>query len=480
MNDVGKKALKAGMWYTVCTFILKGISFITMPLFTRLMSVSDVGLYANLTSWITILSGIATLDLYNSVNLAHFEYKGKISEYMSSIAIAGSIYTVILYAVAYYFRNEIILLLGINDYMFHIMFAYFMVNPAVSILHAKFRIYLQYKQTIITSLIPTGCSVIASLLFVIILKDNRLEARVFGYYGVWMAFAITIYAYIIYKGKKFDFRYVRFALPISIPLIVHTLANTLLSTSDRVMINKMRGSEETALYSVAYSCAMVISILWSSINQAWAPWCYDMMNKRKENEIRKVAKPILIIFSLLVVAGIFVAPEILLLMGGEKYLESIYVIPPVMLGFVAQMLYTLYVNIEYFNKKQKQIMLGTLIAAIFNIVLNYIFIPIFGYVAAAYTTLAGYILLLLIHYLFVRKMGKHSIYDMKFNIILLVSAIIIGISSTLLYQVPIIRWSIVAVAFAYIAIVFVRNRKELVPALKNKDMARVLNILHLE
>ena len=79
---------------------------------------------------------------------------------------------------------------------------------------------------------------------------------------------------------------------------------------------------------------------------------------------------------------IMIAPEILYILGGEEYMQAVYVIPPVMIGYIAQMLYTLYVNIEYYNRKQKQIMAGTLIAAAINIILNLIFIPIFGYIAA--------------------------------------------------------------------------------------------------
>ena len=63
MDTVGKKALKAGTWYTICTFVLKGLSFITMPIFARIMTKTDVGAYSNLISWIAILSPVLTLDL---------------------------------------------------------------------------------------------------------------------------------------------------------------------------------------------------------------------------------------------------------------------------------------------------------------------------------------------------------------------------------------------------------------------------------
>ena len=78
------KALKSGIWYTIGNFITKGIGFITTPIFARLMSRSDVGDFANYSSWITILRAIFTLDLFTSVTLAKYDYKDNIGDYITS------------------------------------------------------------------------------------------------------------------------------------------------------------------------------------------------------------------------------------------------------------------------------------------------------------------------------------------------------------------------------------------------------------
>lgn len=480
MNSMSKRAVKAGIWYIICSFILKGLSFISTPLFTRILSVNDIGMYSNLASWITILGSIITLDLYSSVNLAHFYYDEKIYKYMSSIVIFGSIISITLYLVAICFSDWIIGLLGITEHMLHVMFIYFIVHPAVSILHAKYRIYLQYKQTIITSLIPSAMSILVALLFVITADEYKLQARIDGYYGIWILFASIIYIYILYKGKSFKFEYIKFALPVSIPLIIHTLANAVLSTSDRIMIQKMCGSEYTAFYSIAYSCGLLVSILWSSVNQAWAPWCYEMMHQKREAIIGKVAKPILLLFSMGVVLLILIAPEILYIMGGKSYLQAVYVVPPIMLGYIAQMLYTLYVNIETYNRKQKQIMCGTLIAAVVNIVLNLCFIPVFGYVAAAYTTLVGYIVLLFVHYFFVKMMGLDTIYDMKFNLTLLFGVLVLGIGISILYKFTILRWFFVFIVLFVALILLILNKNIICNAIKQKNFVEILKALYLQ
>ncbi len=480
MDNLGKKALKAGAWYTICTFVLKAMSFLTMPIFTRWMSPSEIGQYANLASWISILSGPVTLELYSSVNLARFKYDGtSLYSYMSSITIAGCFFTAIIYIGATYQIDRVTQWLGITPWMFHTMFIYFLVNPAILILHAKFRLTLQYRQTIVTSLLPAIISTLLSLAAVILFTNDKLYARITAYYGVWAVFGAVILGYILQKGRTVCWQHIKFAIPISVPLIVHTLANTILSTSDRVMIQHMCGSESTAYYSIAYSSAMVVAVLWSAINQAWAPWCYEMMHQKKEKNINKVAKPILLIFSTGVLVVVLIAPELLYVMGGKAYLQAVYVIPPVLIGYIAQMLYTLYVNIESYNKKQLQIMCGTLIAAVINVILNLICIPRFGYIAAAYTTLVGYIALLFLHYTFVRKMRLHYIYDMKFNILLLTITLLLGILISLLYPYAFLRFLIFLMFIVFWGIILWKHRVELIQGIKDKDILVILKVLHL-
>ena len=111
-----------------------------------------------------------------------------------------------------------------------------------------------------------------------------------------------------------------------------------------------------------------------------------------------------------------------------------------MLGYGFKFAYTSYVNVEQFNKKTSIVSIGTLIAAGFNIVTNMIFIPIFGFEAAAYTTLAGFVVLLLIHYFISRKLGFTVVYDNRFIFIVLAIMTVLGLMLQVLYPFMIVRW----------------------------------------
>ena len=64
MTHDNKKALKAGFWYTFSNFLIKGIAFLTMPIFTRIMSKYDIGVFSNIISWFNILAIITTFLKY--------------------------------------------------------------------------------------------------------------------------------------------------------------------------------------------------------------------------------------------------------------------------------------------------------------------------------------------------------------------------------------------------------------------------------
>ena len=110
-----------------------------------------------------------------------------------------------------------------------------------------------------------------------------------------------------------------------------------------------------------------------------------------------------------------------------------WVIPPVALGTLAQYFYTNYVNLEIYNKKTPIIAVSSFIAAAVNYGLNYMLIPRYGYLAAAYTTLISYILLMLLHFLAVRLILKEHVYSDSYMFTALLICVILGLSMCLMY-----------------------------------------------
>lgn len=137
--------------------------------------------------------------------------------------------------------------------------------------------------------------------------------------------------------------------------------------------------------------------------------------------------------------------------------------PPVACAVFFKFLYPLFSNVEFYYEKTGFVMVASCIGAVANIILNYIFIPIFGYLAAGYTTLFCYILYSFAHYVFQRKVLRdvgieQPIFDLKY--ILLFSSVILVIMVLLLflYRNYWIRYG-AALVLGIVFIVVIRKNK---------------------
>ena len=139
-----------------------------------------------------------------------------------------------------------------------------------------------------------------------------------------------------------------------------------------------------------------------------------------------------------------------------------------------QFLYPLFGSVEFYYEAKKYVTIASVFGAGINVVLNYFFIKLFGFIAAAYTTLFCYIMFSVFHYFAMRivlkKQGnRERIYDMK--IILLVSIILIGaiIGITILYNNSIARWCVIG----FVIILTFLMRKKIIGFVKElKDKTK--------
>lgn len=467
--DNSKKALKSGIWYTISNFSLKAIGFLTIPIFTRILSKEEFGLYNNYTSWLSIATVIITLQLASSLISARFDFEDDFDGYILSVMVLNAV-LVSFWAVSINIFSVFFVDLTHVDLVYlNAMLTFMAFSSVVEFFQMRERYLFKYK---VSCLLSVGLSIITAILSVVLVLDleNKLLGMILGTV-IPMVLAGTILAiFFLKKGKHVIIKYWRYALPICLPYVPHVLGGSLLSSMDRVMIERFCGAESTAIYSLAYSCGAMITLLISSLNNAFAPWLGEKMHYRNYEEIRGFSKKYIIVFLSLAIVLMLIAPEILYILGGEPYMEAKYVITPVAMGCVCQFLYTMYVNVEQFNKKTVGMAVATVVAAAVNFGLNYLLIPIYGYLVAAYTTLFGFLILLLIHMFLVRRMGLKDIYDNQFVLLMVLVGIIIMFVITFSYRFDAARY---VVSFAYIVFIWIlgyRYRKTVKSFFKKKTV----------
>lgn len=457
-NKSGSAAIKAGIWYTVSSFMLKAIAFLTTPVFTRLLTQEEYGNYSNFLSWLSILTFITTLNMSSTLIRARYDFEDDFKDYIFSIMILGSVATLICYGIVLFKVDYFSELFSMGKIYIHIMFLSLLVSSAIDIFQIVQRIEYKYKANVFLSIGSMLATIGVSLLLVFFLPD-KLFGRVIG--SQLPLFCINVWLYIYYgsKCRRIRLEYWKYALIICLPYLPHLIAGNLLGTMDRVMIQRFCGAEYTALYSIAHQCAIIISTLLTSMNTAFSPWLGEKLHEKKYEEIKQASKGYIMLLIIPAIGLMLVSPEVLYILGGEAYLAAKYVMPPLTLGCVCQFLYTLYVNVEQFEKKTMGMAMATIVAAIINGILNYLLIPRFGYIAAAYTTLIGYVCLLGMHYMLVRRMGLAKIYDTRLVVLVIVIMTMATMVINVLYDFCMIRYVIILVYAVFVMILGWKNRQ---------------------
>ena len=157
---------------------------------------------------------------------------------------------------------------------------------------------------------------------------------------------------------------------------------------------------------------------------------------------------------------ITLAPEIIYVLAGSKYADAVWVVPPVAMSLLFLFYTQLFANIEFYYEEKYYLVGGSILSAVTNIVLNWIFIKIFGYVAAAYTTLFSFILFALCNYFcMIAVCKKHDldwhIYNVKALVLLSIVFMAAGFVMMAFYNLLAVRILIVLIV---LAIVFVKRK----------------------
>ena len=268
----------------------------------------------------------------------------------------------------------------------------------------------------------------------------------------------------MYKGKKLvSLKHWRFALKYNLPLVPHYLSQVLFNQTDKIMIQKLCGLSEAGIYSIANQIAWTVRLVLDALHSALMPWAFKRLKAENPEPIGKRTLHVQCAVCAIGVVFSLFSPEIVYLFGGDKYMTAVYIVPPIASSAIFVTLYTFFGYIEFYYEKTKIIMTSSIIVAVLNIVLNAIFIPVFGFIAAAYTTLASYIIYSLIHYYAMANICKHekikNPFDAKLLYTIAFVTTAVNLSCMLLYSYTVFRYIL---SFVFVlASVYVFCKKKL-------------------
>lgn len=430
--------LKAATLYFIGNVCNKAIAFMTMPIFTRLLTTEEYGLASTYLSVVAILGTFITLCIGNTVRNAFVDMQKKLDEYISSIFFF-SILSALLWGVLF-FTISLFFNLQLSNWLVITAVLQAFMTCIIDTILVRYMMEVNYVKR--TSLLAIPNVLVAALSVVLILKlpENKHFGRIFAYFIVYLFVGLYYLIKQFCRGKKFVSKeYWKYGLTLSVPLIFHGLSLVILAQADRTMITVLRNASETGIYSLVYNFSMVANAITTSMENVWIPWFTMQMRSQNRKVIQKNSVKYINFVTILIAMIILVAPEILKIMAEKEYWSGIYMIPPIVLASFFVFLTSFLINLEYYYKKTKNTAVSTLVSAIVNLILNYLFIPKYGAIAAAYTTVVAYIVNFIMHYCFSRKLER-ELFHIKIFCIPIIGMALVTIFSYVFMPLWYIRW----------------------------------------
>ena len=437
---------RATICYTLCNILQRGVSLITIPAYTRILSTEQYGDYSTFLSWLEIFEIVATFRIaYGGfvVGLTKYEKdKDTYSSTMQSLSITITSFFLVLYLTLSPWINAFT---KMSTKMTLLIFGLLYALPAIQFWTARRRVEYRYISVLIVTLISSFLMPVIGVIAAMISVDKAVAvvaARVLvqGAIGIVLVWINCRGSFRFYHKE-----YWKRALLFNVPLLPHYLSTVLLHSSDRIIIKSLAGSSQAAIYHVAYSASMALQLFGTSISQALQPWLFKKLKDKSFDGISNIMNFSLLLVALINLTLIALAPEAVKILAPPAYQEAIWIIPPLAASVVVMFFYQHFVNVEFFYEESRITSAASIGAAVLNILLNYLMIPIFGYLAAGYTTLFSYVVFGIVHYVFMRLVCRKNncpanIFDIRKMLLIMVAFTIITIILAIGYNYWIVRF----------------------------------------
>lgn len=380
------------------------ISFFLLPLYTGYLTTSQYGLVDLITTYVTLLVPIITLEL--EMSIFRFLVDSREKEKETKKLISNNFF-----------------ILGISLFLFTIL--YILVTSFISIeyrwlilidiivctLSGNFlQVARGFGKTIDFSIscIITGVTTILSNIFLIVFLGMKSDGMIIsmaianGLCSLYLFLRLKLYKYINFQ--LVDKKLIKEMNQYSIPLIPNGISWWVVNVSDRSIISFVLGSAANGLYAVSNKFPTILSSLLGIFNLSWSESAALHINAQDRDEFfSDVCNTVVKLFTSLGVGMIACLPFVFPLLINIEYDEAFYYIPILILGSVFNVVICLYSGIYIAKKLTKQVSATAIIGAIINIVINIVLIKYIGLYAAALSTAISYFAMMLYRHIDLKK-----------------------------------------------------------------------------
>jgi O-antigen/teichoic acid export membrane protein len=359
---------------------------------THYLTAEEYGVLAIIQIFIVFTMPFISVNIHSTLQLEYYELKQEEFALWISSVLVIPFFTIIIVLLFFILMESFI-----NDF-FNISLFWMLIVPLIAffqvvpqtilsiyriserpINYAKYQLSLAFANLLIT-------------LSLVILLELSWEGRLFAILCTYVIFTL-IGVFLLLKMKlivlKISKDYVKKALTLGTPIILHVVSAALFMMSDRLFISYYIGNDAVGIYVVGAQVAMIAMIIQDSFNQAWVPYLFkNLKTGLMENKI-KIIKVSYVAFLFFLILPFFIdliTPLFFKYFINERFIGAMPYVFWIALGYSLLGMYKVVTNYIFYEKQVKLLSAMTFFSLMINLVLNYILIQKYGTIGVAYGT----------------------------------------------------------------------------------------------
>ena len=407
------RLIKNTSYYSIGAIFQYGLAFFLLPLYTNYLTLVDYGLIATFSVLASISTNILSTPYITS--LIRFYRSPEYTENQSILCISAFLPLLILSVLF------VLVVVGLQSF---IVIGFFKQNESLFIIYVCivfFTSISDYQKALIridekpiafitNSILYFAVSNAISI-FLIVYNDYKAEGLAIGYLCGAIFSALFLSPVLIRKTEmNFSFNIFKKVAAYGYPLIIGNLANLIIQSSDRLVIKKLIDDKAVGFYSFGYQFAGIFrGFIIQPLNNALMPILLSMENR--PDYLREFVRKLATIYFagaafVTLLISFFSEEVIFLLASNEDFHPSYKIVFIITFSLSLHGLLTFTTIGLLLSKKSNIISYTTVVAALVNIILNFILIPVLSVYGAAISTLISYVLWNIVRYHYSKKHWK--------------------------------------------------------------------------
>ena len=393
MNEKKRRLLKDIFIFTIGNMGSKLILFLLVPLYTNYLTTAEYGiseLVFTVSQLLIPLISITVFDAVTRFGLMKSEKPENVLLCAFSVLAVGGIVTVFISELFVFYPP-------LKPWRWYLC-AYTVLSAATSVELNYLKVLDRNKQFALVSIIQT---LVLALMNIWLLAIANIGVRGYLLSNISACAVAFVLCFLLgnvgtaLKNATFDRKLLGRMTAFSTPLILNNISWWVIHSSDKIMIERMMDASALGIYTIAAKIPALVNVLISIFTQAWG---LASIREEESSQNTSFYSEILTVYSFLVVFAVLLINSVIKpfmqIYVGADFREAWQYVPILLVSAAFSAISAFYGSVYSAIMKSKNNMFTTLAGALTNLVLNYVFIQIYGVWGAVLGTVAAYIVIM--------------------------------------------------------------------------------------